>query len=75
MYSSTYLYPLSFAEIIPSKNIFLRTHDVLNASAGTKKIKKDMPPEGVDLSVDVSLFNRYFYISRKCYSIYRIVAS
>ena len=40
MYSSTYLYPLSFAEIIPSKNIFLRTHDVLNASAGTKKIKK-----------------------------------
>ena len=51
MYSSTYLYPLSFAEIIPSKNIFLRTHDVLNASAGTKKIKKDMPPEGVELSV------------------------
>lgn len=66
MYSSAYLYPLSFAEIIPSKNIFLGTHDVLGASAGTKKIKKDMPPEGVELSVDVSVFNRYFYIPRKC---------
>ena len=49
MYSNTYLYLLSFVEIIPSKNIFLRTHDVLSASAGTKRIKKDMRPEGVEL--------------------------
>ena len=75
MYSSTYLYLLSFVEIIPSKNIFLRTHDVLSASAGTKKIKKDMHPEGVELGVDVSVFSRYCYIPRKCCSIYRIVAS
>ena len=39
---------------------------MLGASAGTKKIKKDMPPEGMELSVDVSVFNRYFYTPRKC---------
>ena len=48
---------------------------MLSASAGTKKIKKDMHPEGVELGVDVSVFSRYCYIPRKCCSIYRIVAS